>query len=319
MATGSSGMAEAAAAQGAVQGTGTAEGHRPLLAAAWMSGSILGFSAMAVAGRTIGGRLDTFEIMFWRSLIGVGLLLALAELKRRRSGEWPITTRALPLHVLRNVLHFTGQNLWFYALTLIPLAQLFALEFSYPIMVALAAPFVLGERLQRVKLATAAMGFLGILVVSRPWAEGGMGVGAIAAFLAAVGFAGSALTTKRLTRRVSTFAILFWLCTIQLCLAAAFVLRDGGTPVPGLALWPPLLVIGLGGLIAHGCLTTALSLAPASVVVPVDFLRLPLIAVVGMALYGEPFDPVVIAGGAVILAANWINLRADARAARQAA
>jgi len=74
------------------------------------------------------------------------------------------------------------------------------------------------------------------------------------------------------------------------------------------------VLIGLSGLVAHLSLTRALSLAPATVVTPIDFTRLPLIGVVGMALYGEPLDLWVFLGGAVIFAANWINLRSEASA-----
>lgn len=278
-----------------------------------MLGAIFGFSAMAVAGRELGHRLDTFEIMTWRSLIGLAVVLGLATARGRLRD---IEARHLGLHVLRNSAHFLGQNTWLYALTLIPLAQLFAVEFSYPILVALAAPFLLGERFLPVKLVSAAVGFAGILVVARPWEAGAVGPGVIAAFVSALGFAGSALVTKRLTRLARTTGILFWLCTIQLVLSLGFALADGAMAWPQAGDWPHLLVIGLAGLGAHACLTTALTLAPASVVVPVDFLRLPLIGVVGMLLYQEPLDPWVFAGGAIILLANWMNLQADSRSAR---
>ncbi|MDP3342663.1 DMT family transporter [Frigidibacter sp.] len=288
--------------------------HRPLLAALWMLGAIFGFSAMAVAGREVQGQLDTFEIMLWRSLLGLIIVDAIALTLRRREELAP---RFMGQHLLRNSAHFAGQNLWLYALTLIPLAQLFAVEFSYPIMVALAAPLLLGERLMPVKLLTAAIGFAGILLVARPWGVGGFSPGIIAAFGAALGFAGSAIVTKRLTRKVTTLGILHWLCAIQLGLALVFALWDGQMTWPAPASWLPLVVIGLSGLGAHYCLTTALSLAPASIVTPIDFLRLPLIGVVGMLLYGEPLDIWVFAGGAIIFGANWINLAADARAGRR--
>lgn len=288
--------------------------HRPLLAALWMMGAILGFSAMAVAGRELQGRLDTFEIMIWRSLLGLLLVDALALAQGRRAELAP---RFMGQHLLRNTSHFAGQNLWLYSLTLIPLAQVFAVEFSYPILVALAAPLLLGERLMPVKLLTAAIGFAGILLVARPWGVGGISPGILAAFGAALGFAGSAIVTKRLTRRVTTLGILHWLCAIQLALALVFTLWDGQMTWPAPVTWLPLVVVGVSGLVAHWCLTTALSLAPASIVTPIDFLRLPLIGVVGMVLYGEPLDMWVLAGGAIIFGANWVNLAADARAGRR--
>jgi drug/metabolite transporter (DMT)-like permease len=87
--------------------------------------------------------------------------------------------------------------------------------------------------------------------------------------------------------------------------------RDGVIAVPHGSLWIWVLVIGAGGLGAHYSLTKALTLAPASIVTPIDFLRLPLIAVVGMFLYHEPLDIWVFVGGAIIFAANWLNIRSD--------
>jgi len=283
---------------------------RTLAGALWMAGSVIGFSAIAVAGRELGGALDTFEIMLYRSLIGIVVVLG-AAIATGRMAE--ITTRHFGWHILRNSVHFAGQNLWLYALALIPLAQLFALEFSYPIMVALSAPLFLGERLRPVRVLAAAAGFIGILIVARPFGAGGLSVGLVAALLCALGFAGSAIITKRLTRVVTITCILFWLAVMQSALGLFFAAIDGAVALPPPAALPWVAVMGLGGLGAHFCLTKALSLAPASVVTPIDFLRLPLIAVVGMALYGESLDLWVLAGGAVIFAANWANIAAENR------
>lgn len=284
-----------------------AKTHHPALAALWMLCSIGGFSALAVAGREIGAALDTFEMMLYRSLIGLAAVAAAAVLTGRRAEMRP---RHLRLHLFRNTLHFAGQNLWLYALALIPLAQLFALEFSAPVMVALAAPFVLGERLTPTRLLSAALGFAGVLIVARPGAMGGgLSAGIVAALLCAVSFAATALVTKRLTERASVLAILFWLAAIQSVLGLLSAGWDGRVALPQGAVLAWVIVLGLSGLVAHLGLTKALSLAPASVVTPLDFLRLPVIALVGAAFYGEAFDPLVLVGGAVIFAANWINIR----------
>lgn len=285
--------------------------NRPLAAALWMTGSITGFSALAVAGRQIGHDLDPFEIMGYRSAIGV-VAIVLAALASGRLGQ--IRATHLPMHGLRNAFHFSGQVLWLYALTRIPLAQLFALEFSYPILVALGAPLLLGERLRPSTAMAAALGFAGVLIVARPFGAGGLSVGLVAALACSVGFAGSAIVTKRLTRVTSLWSILFWLALIQMVLGFGLAGSDGQIAWPSPRAMPWVILIGLAGLGAHLCLTRALSLAPASVVTPMDFLRLPLIAAVGALFYAEPLDPAVILGGAVILGANWVNLHGDVRA-----
>ncbi|WP_372838469.1 DMT family transporter [Phaeovulum sp.] len=286
---------------------------RPLAAALWMLGAITGFVSMAIAGREVAPFHDTFEIMTYRSVIGLVIVLVAALVTGQMRH---IRARNLGRHALRNAFHFTGQNLWFYALTIIPLAQLFAVEFSYPIMVALAAPFVLGERLTPVRVVAAGLGFLGVLIAADPWAAGGLSPGILIALGAAVGFAGSALVTKQLTRLAPMIEILFWLTVFQLIFGLVLAGYDGviAPPSAASALW--LLLIGIAGLGGHFCLTRALSLAPASVVAPIDFLRLPIIGIVGMMLYDEPLQAAVFFGGAVIFTATWLTIRSEGRARR---
>jgi drug/metabolite transporter (DMT)-like permease len=297
-----------------MKGAEVAEGvNRPLAAAAWMTGSILSFSAMAVAGRAVSGVHDTFEIMTWRSLIGLAVVVAVAG-AIGRLGE--VRTDRLGSHLVRNLFHFTGQNLWFYALATIPLAQVFALEFTSPLWVILLSAAFLGERLTAARAAAAGLGFAGIVVVARPdFAAIEAGVAAAAA--CAVCFAVTQVMTKALTRGEGIVSILFWLTLMQLVLGVAAGLWDGALRLPTAATLPWLALIGLCGLVAHFCLTTALSLAPASVVVPVDFARLPVIAAVGWAVYGETVGWHVGAGAAIICAAILLNLRAGRAAAAQ--
>jgi drug/metabolite transporter (DMT)-like permease len=228
-----------------------------------------------------------------------------------RLGE--VQTRRLPLHLARNISHFTGQNLWFWALTSIPLAQVFALEFTSPLWVVLLSPLFLGEKLTPVRALAAGLGFAGALIVARP-DFGALNPGVVAAAASAIGFAGSVIMTKQLTRNESLVSILFWLTLMQTGLGLAAAGMDGQIALPTQATLPWLVLIGACGVVAHLCLTKALSLASASVVVPVDFARLPIIALVGMALYHEALDAWVLVGGLIILGANLLNIRAATRA-----
>ncbi|WP_342750176.1 DMT family transporter [Albidovulum inexpectatum] len=171
-------------------------------------------------------------------------------------------------------------------------------------------PLLLAERLSLQRMAAVGLGFCGILIVARPFGAQSVPIGLIAALGCAVAFALTAIATKRLTRVASVGCILFWLALMQSLLGLAFAGIDGRIALPHgkVALW--VLVMGLAGLMAHFSLTKALSLAPATIVTPMDFLRLPVIALIGALLYAEPLDPWVLLGGAVILTANWINLRA---------
>lgn len=280
-----------------------------LRAALWMIGSIASFSAMAVAGRELSGRFDTFEIMMYRSVFGVVVVLSLAW----ATGAWrQINTQNLGLQLLRNMAHFTGQNLWFLAVTLIPLAQVFALEFTSPLWVVVLSIFLLGERLTATRALAAVLGFIGILIVARP-DIGNLNLGIIAAASCAVFFALTNVLTKRLTRTQGITTILFYLTTTQLVFGLLTAGYDGDIALPDAATLPFLALVGVCGLLAHYCLTNALALAPATVVVPIDFVRLPVIAVVGMLLYAEALDIWVFIGAAVIFAGNYLNLWRETR------
>lgn len=279
----------------------------PLKAASWMVGAMVSFSLMAISGRELAPELNTFEIMVLRSLIGLMIVVIVSFFAGTLS---QIKTNRLGLHFLRNLAHFTGQNLWFLAVAFIPFSQLFALEFSTPIWVALLAPLFLGEKLTKRRLLSVSLGFIGVIIVARPDLQD-LNPAILAAITCAVCFAFSLMATKKLTRDQSITCILFWLTIMQLAMGATAVSVMGGLSIPkGIEiLW--VFTVGIGGLTAHFCITKALALAPAIVVIPMDFLRLPLISVIGLIAYGEAFEWAVVTGAIFIFGAVLINLQAE--------
>ena len=271
----------------------------------WMLGAVFSFSLMAISGRELGGELNSFEIMLWRSLAGIVIVLAFA---------WQFNTlnqikfTHLKLHALRNISHFFAQTLWYFAVTQVTLAQLFAFEFTAPLWVALMAPLFLKETFTKRKFLAICAGFSGILIIARPEASG-LSIGMLAAIFCAVGFAGSVLTTKLLTRSYSVTCILFWLTIMQFLLSLFFAGIHGDIATPKITSLHWITIISIGGLTAHFCITSALTLAPASVVAPLEFLRLPLIAVVGYFAYDEALSIFVLIGAILIVGANIANLK----------
>ncbi|MHC8508660.1 MAG: DMT family transporter [Rhodospirillales bacterium] len=287
----------------------------PMRAALWVFGATLSFCAMAVSGREAGRALSTADLLTWRALIGIVVMTAAAAFMR--GGFAQLRTQRIGLHITRNLFHFFGQYGWYAAVTMIPLAQVFALEFTSPIWAMLAAPLLLGERFTRWKTLAAVMGFTGVLLIVKPGAAE-ISPGTAWAFFAAFGFAGTIIATKRLTSTESTLCILFYLTVIQ---APLGMIISGGLPAlpagPDAAqTWMWTAVLALCGLNAHLCLTRAFRLADATVVAPLDYMRLPMIAVLGFALYGETLDMAVIAGGVLIVFGNVMNIRAEGRRAR---
>lgn len=283
------------------------EVSNPLKAAIWMMGAVASFSAMAVAGREISTEMNTFELMMYRSLIGFILLQGLIMSSRR--GYEQVKSDRLSLHFQRNIFHFAGQNLWFYGIVVLPFSQLVALEFTNPIWVALLAPIFLSEKMTRIKIFAAVLGFIGVLIVARPGVEP-LNLGHAAGLSAAVFFAFNTLYTKQISRYETVYSVMFWMTLIQFVFGLILAL-PGGIPIPSGtgAIW--VAVVAVCGLTAHLCLTTALSLAPATIVAPMDFVRLPVITLLGMFLYQEPILWTVLLGAAIIFAGNFINIRSE--------
>ena len=279
----------------------------PLTATVWMIGAMVSFSLMAVSGRELATSLNTFEIMLYRSIIGFLFVLVIGYFAKTL-GE--IKGSRLGLHLFRNLAHFSGQNLWFLAVASIPFSQLFALEFSTPVWVALLAPLFLGEVLTKQRVLAVILGFAGVLIVARPDINQ-FDFAIVAAVACAICFAGSMMATKSLTSDQSITCILFWLTLMQLAMGLVATGFTGTIAFPeGINIfW--IVIVGIGGLTAHFCITNALALAPAIVVIPLDFMRLPLISVIGFLAYGEAFELPILVGAGVIFIAILLNLKAE--------
>ncbi len=285
---------------------------RPRLQAlAWMAGTLTGFTFMAISGRALATEMSVVQIIFVRSAIA----LVIVALFVPRRGWRLLHTKRLGLHLLRNIAHFGGQYGWFLGVAMIPLAQVFAIEFTTPIWTILLAAWLLGERLTGARIWAVILGIVGIAIILRPGAAG-WNIAALAVLGAAFAYAVSYILTKKLTATESPLAILFYMNLFQLPMALLPSLPVWVTPSP--AMWPWAVVVAVAGLLAHYCLARALALADAAFIVPLDFLRLPLIALVGAGLYGEPIEIMVLVGAAVIMFGSYVNSRGPHRSATMA-
>ena len=165
---------------------------------AWMAGALVCFCLMAISIRELAGALSVFAILALRSAGGLVLLLLWAAAPFGpgiAAIGWPVPLR---LHLARNTVHVVAQGCWAYGLTLLPLATVFALEFTAPAWATLLAVLFLGERLNRARLGGLLLGFLGVLVVLRPGAET-FQPAALIVLGAAMCFAVALVITKRMT------------------------------------------------------------------------------------------------------------------------
>jgi drug/metabolite transporter (DMT)-like permease len=267
--------------------------------AGWLSLMLV----VVVAGREATRELNVFQIMELRTGLGLFMLYPLVYL----SGGLAAMKTSRPLaHASRNLIHYSAQLGWFFALTLIPIGQVVALEFTMPIWTAILAASFLGERMTIWKTFAIALGLLGVVIIVRP-ATGEINSGQLIALAAAVGFGISVALMKSLTRTETTVAIVFWMLVIQAVAGlfpSLYVWKW-----PSQYVWWCAVVIAFSGTFSHFCMARAMLYADATIVLPMDFLRVPLTAAAGWLLYSERLDIYTVLGAALILTGNLLNLK----------
>lgn len=275
----------------------------------WMTGGLVSFSTMAISIRLLSAHLNLFEVLTIRSSIGLLIMLALLALYPQFRTQ--IHPHRMKLTLFRNGIHFVAQYLWASGLTLLPFATVFALEFIAPAWTALLAVWVLGEKLTRSRIGVVVLGLVGVLIILRPGIEA-FNPAALFVLLASLGYACVYISTKMLTKSHTTFAIIFWMMVIQFPIGLL-----GSDPLFPLRLHlsdlPAAIALGVSGATSHLCLSNAFRAGDATLVVPLDFLRVPLIALVGWMFFGERLDIWVFVGVLVILTGILWNLRAESR------
>lgn len=274
-----------------------------MYAVAWMSGTLFSFCLMAIGARELSGELSVFQILLCRSVIG---LLCISAVIAFSSQKINLRTERLGLNVFRNIFHFAGQYGWFLGIGALPLAEVFALEFTVPIWTLIIAAIFLKEEVTLTKIVSVLLGMAGVLVIVQP----GYAIVDPVSFIvlgAAVCYAISHTATKSLSASESATSILFYMCLIQLPIGLFLSIGNWSWPVGLQWLW--LIIIGMTALSAHFCMAKAMQYAEVTKVITLDFLRLPLIALVGISLYAEAFEISLVLGGALMFIANLVVLR----------
>src|SRR5437763_9314612 len=184
-----------------------------------MIGTLLSFSVMAISIRSLAGTLTVIEMLTSRAAVGLAIIACVCGL--RPELRKTIGVRHIGLHLLRNSIHFSSQYLWAMSLLLLPLATVFALEFTMPAWTILLAPFFLGEQMTRSRIGAVILGLAGVMVILRPGSET-FQPAALLVLAAAFGYGAQNIATKKLTMTESTMTIVFWMNAIQFVLALIF-------------------------------------------------------------------------------------------------
>jgi drug/metabolite transporter (DMT)-like permease len=274
-----------------------------------MSGWLTAMVTIAVAGREAARHVPVLEMMELRSVLGFFMLLPLVW---RAGGFAAMRSERPRAHFGRNLVHYGAQFGWFYAVTIIPIGQVVAIEFTMPIWTALLAVAFLHERMNAAKIVAVVLGLVGVWMIVRPEAGSAQAFGQAISLAAAVGFSIALTIVKSLTGTDSVVRIIFWMCVLQsgIGLVPAILVWKN----PPLAGWPWIVLVAFCGTFSHYCMARAMRHADATIVVPMDFLRVPLTAVAGWLVYAEGIDGWSAAGALLILVGNLLNVRGGRRA-----
>ncbi|WP_397587792.1 DMT family transporter [Sandarakinorhabdus limnophila] len=262
----------------------------------WFILSCFAFASMWVMIRFAARHLHSFEIVFFRNFIG---LLFLVPMMLGTPGL--IRRDRMKVHLGRATSGFIATMGTFYAVANAPLATTLAINYTAPLFGTLGAVLVLGERIRARRIAALAVGFVGMLLVLRP-GQLPLTAGIVAGIVSAVSTGYSIVAMRSLVGVDDARAVAAWtfiLTTIPSLAVALFVWQT-----PPLVVWSLLAGIGAAAAIGQLTLTRAFSLAEASAVLPLDFVRFGLITAAGILLFGETYDALTLAGGALILSST---------------
>lgn len=282
---------------------------------ALMMVAALGSAAMNALIRLVGSEVHPFEVAFFRNLFGLLVLVPVVA----RAGLASLATRVPHLHAIRAVLNAVAMLLWFYGVTLTPLATVAALSFLAPLFATVLAALVLGERVGPRRIAAVLVGFAGALLILRPGLQTPQ-LGEILVTLSSLAWAGTLIDIKVLARsepsvRITVYAALF-LMPITLAFALPVWVWPSGHAL-GL-----LFLIGAIGSLGQVAVAQAFREAEATQVLPADFTKLVWAGLLGWILFAERPDLVALAGGTIIFAAvlyvAWREAQLQRRAGRAA-
>jgi drug/metabolite transporter (DMT)-like permease len=280
--------------------------------AVWlMVGSTILFGLMAVCIRLASAQLHPFEIAFFRNFFGLVFVLPLLF----RHGPGLLRTDKLGFYVLRCAIGIVSMLAGFWAIVNLPLAQAIALSYSTPLFVTIGAVVVLGEIVGARRWTAVLVGFLGVLVIVQPGADT-FTAGSLVAVLAALASANAAISIKFLSRTEHPDAIVVLTTMLWVPMSLLPALAVWETPAGITWLW--IVLAGFLGSTAHLIWTRALRLGDASMLTPISFLQILVVAFFGWLLFGEALDRWTAIGAGIVFASNVYIARREARLARHA-
>lgn len=265
----------------------------------WMVASTLLFVAVDAIIKELTGHLHPFVIGFLRNALAVGLFLPLAA----RNNWQLLRTTKLRLHLMRGFLGLLGTVLYFYSLSVQPLASATAFQFLAPIFAIILAVVFFKEKLATVRILAIGLAVAGVLLVTKPSGQllsFGAVLGIAAAFIQSLIF----LVVKQMTNTEPAFRI-----TILMNWTISFLslpLAIWAWSTPSVFDWVCLAALAALASAGQYCVARALSSGDANVVAPLEYTKLIWAAGVGVAIFGEPLSMTILLGGAAIIVSSFV-------------
>ena len=270
--------------------------NKNALGIAWMLGFIVNISIMAISIRELSFKYSSFEIQNFRNIFSIIVIFIILMVTKHTQ----LNTFQLKNNFIRNIFHFIGQSAWTWGLTFLPLAVVFSLEFTMPIWAVIIAIVLLKEKITLNKICFLIIGLMGTWIIFMPDTKY-IGFYNIIVLCSAITYAIAHNFTKKLTRTDSILSILFFMSIIQLpfSLIGSFII--GNIHYNIMMEIPLIILLTITSLLAHYSLSSALKYSDASVVLPIDYIRLPLIVFIGWYYYDEIISTNVVIGSILII------------------
>ena len=264
--------------------------------ASWMLGFILNITIMAISIRELSFKYSSFEIQNFRNIFSIIIILSLYILNNKVQ----IKTFQVKTNLIRNAFHFIGQSAWTWGLTVLPLAVVFSIEFTMPIWAAIIALIIFKEKITLNKIFFLIIGITGTWIILMPDTKY-LGLYNLIVLSSAITYAIAHNFTKKLTNTDSILSILFFMSVIQLPFSLFGSIIFGDLHYNIIKEAPLIILLTITSLLAHYSLSSALKNSEASIVLPIDYIRLPLILFIGWYYYGEVVSSSTLVGSGLII------------------
>ena len=270
--------------------------NKNALGIAWMLGFIINISIMAISIRELSLKYTSFEIQNFRNICSIIIIILIFMVTKNTN----LNTFQLKNNFIRNIFHFIGQSAWTWGLTVLPLAVVFSLEFTMPIWAVIIAIVLLKEKITLNKICFLIIGLMGTWIIFMPDTKY-IGFYNIIVLCSAITYAIAHNFTKKLTTTDSILSILFFMSIIQLPFSLVGSLIIGNIQYNIMMEIPLIILLTFTSLLAHYSLSSALKYSDASIVLPIDYIRLPLIVFIGWYYYDEKISTNVVIGSILII------------------